>query len=417
MKAAGSGWKTPLGVVAAIVTAFIVAGLVIHHFHPERPFYIGQKNFSRGDYLEITSVERSSNQMTVKGFYVLASHDQATLALYITTRTKIAVPVGPNEQMQISKGRGDFELSVPHLVPGLPHVSMYSTNGEPFASLYFGTKAEAAEESKANWITNVPASAETWSPSLSPGEKPDVQKIRNEIKTLMEQDDYEGALQRQLWYFNHAVQFGEVNPVRLSFGIMNWYELGQRYPKAKQALTEIRDRDVREFLADGGFSELFLEIQSLNRELHDDDATISLFKIIHQQDKQLADQCYYYVEDALMQKGEYELCLDCIGDPQAHFESFQRSFEMQKENQERMTEVRKQFPVPAPHLPPGFRAPPDMGQMATNNFVGQVCKLVEILVATSHPAEAKKIREEAVNVLDDPRLQSAVSDAEQKIKM
>jgi len=39
---------------------------------------------------------------------------------------------------------------------------MYPTNGEPFASLYFGTKAEALDESRANWITNTSrASAET----------------------------------------------------------------------------------------------------------------------------------------------------------------------------------------------------------------------------------------------------------------
>ena len=80
-----------------------------------------------------------------------------------------------------------------------------------------------------------------------------------------------------------------------------------------------------------------------------------------------------------------------------------------------MAEIRKQYPVPAPQFAGAFR-PPDMGQLATNNFVGQVCKLVEILVATGHKADAEKIRDEAVTVLDDPRLQSAVSDAEQKIK-
>jgi hypothetical protein len=57
-----------------------------------------------------------------------------------------------------------------------------------------------------------------------------------------------------------------------------------------------------------------------------------------------------------------------------------------------------------------------MGQLATNNFVGQVCKLVEILVATGHQADAEKIRDEAVAVLDDARLKSAVSDAGKKLR-
>jgi len=125
-------------------------------------FYIGQTNFPLGDSIEITSVERSENQMTVKGHYHLVSHDRALLALYITTPNVIRVPTDATQQMQIAKGWGDFEFIDFHLVPGWPHVSMYPTNGEPFASLYFGTKAEALDESRANWITNTSrASAET----------------------------------------------------------------------------------------------------------------------------------------------------------------------------------------------------------------------------------------------------------------
>jgi serine/threonine protein kinase/tetratricopeptide (TPR) repeat protein len=145
---AGPGWKTPLGVGAVIVTVFVAAVLVASHFHPEKPFYIGRKHFPQGDYIEITSVERSTNEMIVKGFYNLASHDQARLALYITTTNPASTPTDPKQEMQISKGSGDFELKHPHLVPGLPHVNMYSPDGQPFAEIYFGTKAEAAEESK-----------------------------------------------------------------------------------------------------------------------------------------------------------------------------------------------------------------------------------------------------------------------------
>jgi len=379
-------------------------------------FYIGQAYFPKGDAIEITSVERNKDKMMVKGHYNLVSADSAKLALYITTQSPIAVPSNSKHEIQISKGRGDFELTDPNLVPGLPHISMYA-DGKSFAALYFGTKDEAQEESKASWITNAPsASVETWSPVLASNEKPDIQKIRDEVKSLMDQGRYEEALQRQIWYFNHAVQFGESDSIRLTFGIMNWAELGRRYPEAKQALIEIRDRDAREFAVGQGYSDLFSEIQSLNQALQDDGATLALFKTIYSQDKQLAGQCYGYAENLLMQNGDYDLCLKCIGDPQAHFESFQRSFEMQKENQERMAEVRKQFPVPAPHLPPGFRAPPDMGQMATNNFVGEARKEVEILVATGHKADAEKIRDQAAAVLDDPRLQSAVGDAEEKVQ-
>jgi len=70
------------------------------------------------------------------------------LALYITS-TNQTTTEADDEQMQISKGRGDFALLHSHPVPGLPHVGMYA-GGTDFGNLYFGTKAEAAEESQMN---------------------------------------------------------------------------------------------------------------------------------------------------------------------------------------------------------------------------------------------------------------------------
>ncbi|MGA2786784.1 MAG: DUF4019 domain-containing protein [Verrucomicrobiota bacterium] len=110
-------------------------------------FHIGQAWFPKGDSIEIVSVDRTPERMVVKGHYNLVSHDQAELALYITTPTNIRVPEDSQQRMEISRGRGDFELIHSHLVPGLPHVSMYADGGS-FAALYFGTKAEALEESK-----------------------------------------------------------------------------------------------------------------------------------------------------------------------------------------------------------------------------------------------------------------------------
>src|SRR5439155_532325 len=110
-------------------------------------FSIGQSYFPEGDWIEITAVVRSENRLMAKGHYHLVSHDKATLALYITTTNDVGVLTDSRQEMQISKGDGDFELVHTHLVPGLPHVSMYADN-HPFAGVYFGNKAEAAEESK-----------------------------------------------------------------------------------------------------------------------------------------------------------------------------------------------------------------------------------------------------------------------------
>jgi serine/threonine protein kinase len=116
---------------------------------PPPTFRIGQTYFPHGDLIEITSVERTQERMTVKGRYNLVSTDRAQLMLYITTSNNFSAPEDPRQTMEISKGRGDFELTHPRLVPGLPHVNMYS-DGKPFGELYFGNKDEALEEGKLN---------------------------------------------------------------------------------------------------------------------------------------------------------------------------------------------------------------------------------------------------------------------------
>ncbi len=108
-------------------------------------FYIGQSSFPGNDSIEITSVERSPDKLTVKGHYNLVSADHARLALFITTDTPIAVPTTHEQLLKISKGSGDFNLTHLDPVPGLPHVTMYSIpGGQPFAGIYFGSKDDAA---------------------------------------------------------------------------------------------------------------------------------------------------------------------------------------------------------------------------------------------------------------------------------
>ena len=60
---------------------------------------------------------------------------------------------------------------------------------------------------------------------------------------------------------------------------------------------------------------------------------------------------------------------------------------------------------------PSFMPP----RAADNILVGHTRQLVEILVGAGHKADAQNICTQALVLVDDPRLQSAVSDAEKKI--
>jgi hypothetical protein len=268
-------------------------------------------------------------------------------------------------------------------------------------------------------IPDINASPEDWSPALAPGEKPDLMKLRFAIKKFLDQDRYEEALERQVWYFNHALQYGETDAIRLSFGVGNWEELGRRYPKAKLAMIKIRDRATREFSAAGNSAGLFPEIYTLNLLLHDDDATVALFKTIDRQDNKLASECYKDAEDVLARNGEYTLCMKYLGDPQAKFEIIRALWQTLLDASNPTDPHRKAAmdEIERINRANGVESPRLTGKKyAQEVFVWKIRALIETLVATGHRTDAEKIRDKAVLVLDDPRLRSAVSDAEQKIK-
>jgi len=269
--------------------------------------------------------------------------------------------------------------------------------------------------------TNSVTAAETWSPLLAPGEKADFQKILEAAKAEMAAGDYEESLQRYLWYFIHSRDDAGQQGVRLSFALSDWIELGRHYPKAKEALVQIRDDDVREFSAGRGYGELFQEISRINQSLNDGPATLDLFKNLEQYDPPLATQCYYFVQDQLVQQGDYAKCLHYIGDPQARFDMIRDSWQRMKKWEDGLATQRQQqaarFQALAKtnsifaNMP--VTAPP---KFADKNFVNQTCELIEILVGADRQADAEKICSEATALLDDPRLKSAVADAREKIK-
>jgi tetratricopeptide (TPR) repeat protein len=213
----------------------------------------------------------------------------------------------------------------------------------------------------------------------------------------------------------------------LSGVLFDWVELGRKYPKAARSLTEIRDRDMRAFSQNQGTFKLFQELYDLNGALDDGGATHALFMDLRKNQPSLAGECYFIMEPALVQRGEYQLCLECIGNPDTRFNiychTFQRLqalYEGMRERSEATTRKMEEFsqqpggpPMsPYPYVNPGKKGV----RLTTDQYANNVCRLIEILVGTGHKEEAEKICGKAMAVLDDPRLQSAVSDADEKIQ-
>jgi hypothetical protein len=239
-------------------------------------------------------------------------------------------------------------------------------------------------------------------------------------KKLMNQGQYEDSLQAFTNYFEQS-RFDQSQAGQRLFSLIDWTELGRRYPKAKQALLDLRDTDAQKLLDGEGDFGLFAEVNCINGDLGNGEASYTLFKAIEQRNPQLAGQCFTLVEDQFVAKGEYETCRKYMGDPESGFQSDCTRYRMEMENQARMEKINQgiqkqmqEFNRQHPNLPSPSDNSQRMEKMAKDYFVGKVREHIEILVATGDKADAEKIQKQALAVLDDPRLETAVADADAK---
>jgi serine/threonine protein kinase len=249
-----------------------------------------------------------------------------------------------------------------------------------------------------------------WSPTVEPGRKLDPNKVRDEANELRAKGEYQAALDRFLWYWNHALEYDpNLSAVRLSFLLSDWVELGRRYPRAEQALLDTRTRDTQMLLNKRGDFDLFMELASLNQYLQEEEATYEVFNKLRQRDPALAWQCFFVAQPLLVKHGDYALCLEYLGDSEAAFSRIRQQWQMRKQQEQRGEGISVQTPDTKAGSHP--QTPP---KMADGRFVDETCQLILILVKTEHKTEAEHIRDEALGLIDDPRLKSAVSDAERE---
>jgi len=242
-------------------------------------------------------------------------------------------------------------------------------------------------------------------------------------KRLMNQGQYEDSLQAFTNYFEQS-RFDQGQAGQRLFSLIDWTELGRRYPKAKQALLDLCDTDAQKLLDGEGDFNYFAEVNCIDGDLGHGEAAYTLFKAIEPRDSQLAGQCYVFGEDQLVQHCEYEACRKYMGDPESGFQSDCDRYRMEMDNQASMDKIHQQMlqhirELNRQHPDAPAYTPPDSSQrmekMSKDHFVGKVQEHIEILVATGDKADAEKIQKEALAVLDDPRLETAVDDADAKI--
>jgi hypothetical protein len=107
-------------------------------------FELGATEFAPGDNIVITSIRgnrrhlESGGRYLVEGSYALAAADGADLALHATSRGPSGPsPVMRDQQVEITRGTGDFHLTKTLRDDGWLHISFY-VNGHSHGGIYFG---------------------------------------------------------------------------------------------------------------------------------------------------------------------------------------------------------------------------------------------------------------------------------------
>ncbi len=195
------------------------------------------------------------------------------------------------------------------------------------------------------WVTVV-SMAETPAVGTAPLDVPPEVKsgkyrlyIEN-TKAMVEKGEYQEALIRYQWFFDHVLEYDRnAGPVRHSYLVAAWVELGKKYPPALAELVRLRDekttylrkgkdrRQIPVFDADGSDKQpvvrgedwaafqksiaedvpVFSDVASINFYLKEEEKTLVLFCLFNGWQPEFAKACIHEVEEMLIRDREFAL--------------------------------------------------------------------------------------------------------------
>ena len=212
-----------------------------------------------------------------------------------------------------------------------------------------------------------------------------------EAKALANAGDYEGALQKHLWYHEHALSVDPAHyGVRLSFALSDWMDLGKKYPKAIEALKAIRDRKTAQLAAGKYDFDTFMDVVAINEQLGDASASVETFKQIAASSPGEATGAYSVVEETLVNAKEFALARQYMGDPAERLATATRNVVGSRGSGSRKglsAEARKAI---------------------ESNFCDTVIRIITVLKETGDTAGAAKIQAEALKTVDRPEIRNAL---------
>tara|TARA_R110002020_G_scaffold233553_1_gene445367 strand:- start:236 stop:979 length:744 start_codon:yes stop_codon:yes gene_type:complete len=219
-----------------------------------------------------------------------------------------------------------------------------------------------------------------------------MQEYLQKTKELTRNGEYEKALERTLWFHNHALEHEPaMYGVRLSFALGYWEDLGKVYPPAKAAMIETRDRKLKLLQDQNGDRELFHDVVALNTRLGENSKTVKFFEELDKQHPEQARKYWEIAKEPVTAANRYDLV-------KKYIVSFDQEFQSCKMLYKHQIEFYNKRAI----------GHDELKTHAENHFIEECLTLIEVAQAIDDPTAAKSIQQKALAVLDDPRLRKAI---------
>jgi tetratricopeptide (TPR) repeat protein len=210
---------------------------------------------------------------------------------------------------------------------------------------------------------------------------------------LSKQGSHQEALDRCIWFHNHALEHERaMNVGRLSYNLNLWKDLGESYPPALVVLKKIRDDNTALLEAGKGSYDLFKDVAAINRVLGENNRTVELFRKLDKKQSDLAKRCWMIVKDSVIESEAYDLVRKYLPDPVMEYYKVKRAYD----------QYASTLMTGDPALEEPLKADNE------GFFVGETVQLINVAIALDDMKAAKEIQKKALTVLDDSRLKEAI---------
>jgi len=216
-------------------------------------------------------------------------------------------------------------------------------------------------------------------------------KALNDARAFTRSGDYAKALERHEWFHKNALS---INPalygVRLSFALADWKQLGDKYSPALASLKSIRNEGLKALRDGTATPDVFADVSRISEQLGDFDTSVAVFKELHLRHPELARKCFQVAQEILFAKREMELITHYVPNLSSYMQMRIVRYQeianhVKSRNDPNLVAVLKHF---------------------DDELVDTALLLIEISDKKNDLDEAKKIRGQTLEVIDDPRLRS-----------